>query len=351
MKKNIAAGLAMIPLLFMATSFASIAGTASDSVISRSFLEGTYALSLRSEISGVFGEAASKSMGRADELFATYTGFRFVPRFTRITLEPWDTVVLSAGASFILRSGAATLTSVRGTVVNISTGSIVAAGERLSPNQRFFCVESTTAVITSNTSVIGQVDGYFHSSGGLLHWPHPVFSDVMEDDWYHSAVNYVYTHDFFSGTSPNTFSPASEMTRGMLVLVLYRLDGNPSVEIGARFSDVSSQSPYHSAVNWANTNNIVRGYGSGLFGPNDPVTREQLATFIFRYAEYKHGNIAGSDTALNAFPDAGDVSGYAVEAMRWAVSQGVINGSGGMLLPLDTATRAQTAQVISNYTR
>jgi hypothetical protein len=348
LKRTIAAGLVIIMLSCMVTVSASTAGTTADPLITLSYLDGAFASSMRSDIADTLGSAADKAMNRLDELYKTYVGYSFAPRFTSVTLAAEDTVTLSAGASFILLSGSATLTVTSGTVINISTGTEVASESRLAQYQRYFCAEDTTALITANSAATGQVDGYY-----LLDSTAPqqrVFIDVLEGQWYFPAVDFVYTNGLFAGTSENTFSPAMSMTRGMFVTVLYRLDGRPPTGSGGAFTDVSDASRYYyDAVTWANTNRIVTGYEDGTFRPNAAVTREQMATIMHRYATFKERDMSMPGTVYDTFPDRGDVSDYAADAMRWTVSWGVINGSDGRLLPQDTATRAQVAQIIYNY--
>ncbi|MCI5993059.1 MAG: S-layer homology domain-containing protein, partial [Clostridiales bacterium] len=115
------------------------------------------------------------------------------------------------------------------------------------------------------------------------------------------------------------------------------------------FGDVSSGQWYTKAVAWAAENGIVNGYSNGNFGPNDPITREQLATILYRYTKFKSGSVEASRNYLNSFSDAGQVSAYAVEAMNWAVAGGLINGSGDKLMPTARASRAQVAAIIHRY--
>ena len=350
LKRAIAAGISMLLLFFMVTASATSAGTSTDPLISLSYLDGTFAASLKSEVSQMLGDAADRAMLRLDELFGNPTGSGFAPGFTRISIPAGDTIMLSMGGSFILLSGSAALTSVNGTVINISTGREAVAGSALNLHQRYFCVEETTAVITMNSASVGHVDGYYVARTAVTNRFHHVFRDVRESDWFFPAVDFAYRSSLFGGTAPNPFSPADSMTRAMFVTVLYRLEREPAVGSGGRYSDVMDASLYYyNAVTWANDNNIVYGFSDGTFGPNLPITREQMATFIYRYAEYKQRSMSVSDLQYNTFPDRGDVSGYAADAMRWAVSWGVIGGSNGMLLPRSTATRAQVAQIIKNY--
>ena len=175
------------------------------------------------------------------------------------------------------------------------------------------------------------------------------FSDVAEGAWYYDAVKYVYEKGLFSGTSAETFTPSAPMTRAMLVTVLYRLAGSPAVSGTGTFADVDSGKYYASAVLWANQNKIVNGTTATTFTPNSSITREQMAAILYRYAQYK-----GYDTAktadLSAFADAGSISGYAQEAMRWANGSGLINGiSAAVLNPAGTASRAQVASILMRF--
>ena len=356
LKKITATLIVILLLLCMATASASSSGTVSNPLISLSYLDGAFVKSLKSDISLVLDDAMAGALNKLDEISRNYARYSFAPGFTRISFSAGDTVMISMGSSFILLSGSATLTSVYGAVVNLSTGYEVAAGTRLTQFHRYFCTENTTAVITADVESSGQVDGYYLTDTAVANRHHPVFRDVMENDWYYPAVDFVYGNNLFGGTSANTFSPAMPMTRGMFVTVLYRLEGEPETGSGGQFGDVQEPSLYYyDAVTWANANNIVLGYNSNAFGPNDSVTREQMAAIIYRYAEYKHRDMSESgsvtDSVYDTLPDIENVSDYAVSAARWAVSWGVINGSNGMLLPRNTATRAEVAQIISNYVR
>ena len=340
----------MLMLLFMATASASTAGTSSDPLITLSYLNGAYAASLKSDYSRILENATAGAMKKLDGIYSSYAIYNFAPDFTRVTLAAGDTITLSMGSSFIMLSGTATLTYANGAVINISSGREIAAGSRFIQYQRYFCAEDTMAIITTNSSTVGQVDGYYLVETAPGNQPHPVFKDVREKDWYYSAVVFVYNNKLFGGTASDTFSPATPMTRGMFVTVLYRLEGEPDVGPGGQFADVMNTSLYYyDAVTWANANNVVLGYNDGTFGANNPVTREQIATIIYRYATYKEHDIPVSGSSYNSFSDRDNVSNYAVEAMQWAVSRGVINGSNGWLLPRNTATRAEVAQIVSNY--
>lgn len=176
------------------------------------------------------------------------------------------------------------------------------------------------------------------------------FNDVSANDWFASAVDYVTGKGMMNGTADNTFSPKANTTRGMVVTVLYRLENQPSIS-AASFTDVASGAYYANAVAWANANGIVSGYGSGKFGPNDKVTREQLAAILYRYAQYKKYDVSvGEDTNILSYNDAQSISTYAIPAIQWACGAGVVTGkSGSKLDPKGNATRAEVAAMLMRF--
>ena len=175
------------------------------------------------------------------------------------------------------------------------------------------------------------------------------FTDVASTDWYYSAVKYVVNNGLFDGTSSTTFAPNDDMTRAMLVTVLYRLEGEPVVTSSSSFTDVRNEAWYTDAVIWANKNGIVSGYGSGIFGTNDYITREQMAAILYNYAEYKRYGLTKT-TELTSYSDAALVSAWAVNAMKWAVGEGLIGGTSSTTLSPDgNATRAQVATILMRF--
>lgn len=173
----------------------------------------------------------------------------------------------------------------------------------------------------------------------------PGFSDVAEDAWYADAVIYCRDHGVMHGTSTTTFDPDTPMSRAMLATVLYRAAGSPTVSGTADFTDVAPTAYYADAVAWAFAEGIISGYGNGLFGSDDPVTREQIATILWRY----EGSPAPSGTA-QSFADQASIDSYAVNAVAWARENGIINGmSVNLFAPKSQATRAQVATILMNY--
>ena len=175
------------------------------------------------------------------------------------------------------------------------------------------------------------------------------FDDVSRSDWFYDDVRYVYENGIMDGTGAYRFAPNAQLTRAMIVTILYRMDGSPAMSGASDFKDVDSNKWFAKAVAWAAANGIVNGYGSGRFGPNDPVTREQLAAILYRYTAYRKASTASNGDNLASFSDLGTVSGYALESMNWAVGAGLLKGANGKLDPKANATRAQVAAIIHRY--
>lgn len=179
----------------------------------------------------------------------------------------------------------------------------------------------------------------------------PSFDDVLPDNWAYEAVEYVNEKGLMSGVGGGSFSPGQPTTRGMLVTILYRMEGEPEYENTGtiRFTDVNDDAWYAKGVYWAAENGIVKGVGDGRYLPEDPVTREQMAAIFHRYAGYKGYDVTAQGD-LSAFTDAASVGDWAREALIWAVDKGLINGMGdGTVNPRGTATRAQTAAILMRF--
>ena len=175
------------------------------------------------------------------------------------------------------------------------------------------------------------------------------FGDAA-NHWAAGSIGFVTARDLFQGTSRTTFSPNATMTRGMLVTVLHRLEDEPSAAQASSFSDVAQGAWYASSVTWANQKGIVKGSGS-RFSPNDPVTREQLAAILYRYAQSLGLSTSGR-TSLAGFSDSSAVSSWASDALSWAVSTGLVSGKGDHRLdPRGQATRAEVATILERLVR
>ena len=163
--------------------------------------------------------------------------------------------------------------------------------------------------------------------------------------WYHEGTDFVIANGLMNGVGNGKFDPNGSLTRAMLVTILYRVEGSPDVS-GYRnpFTDVPAGQWYTDAIIWAAHEGIVNGMSPTTYEPNTNITREQIATIMHRYA----GEPAGTGN-LSGFPDVYDVSAYALNAMKWAVGAGIINGSSGKLAPRENATRAQIAAILQRY--
>lgn len=179
--------------------------------------------------------------------------------------------------------------------------------------------------------------------------PSEKFTDVDQDKWYHEGVDYAIKNGLMNGTGADTFAPDATTTRAMVVTILYRLDGEPAVTKDIPFADVPAGQWYSNAINWAAANGIVNGYGDDKFGPDDTITREQMAAILYRYASYKGYSV--SDLAnLTGYTDAASVSEWASTAMRWAVAEGLIEGTSATTLsPSGDSTRAQVATILMRF--
>lgn len=203
---------------------------------------------------------------------------------------------------------------------------------------------------SSKVNVAFAASGETKPCDGGKDCPSAPFKDVDTGKWYHVSIDYVLTHSIMNGVSGTSFAPNSNLTRGMLVQILFNLEGNPQ-SASASFSDVKVDAWYAKAVGWAAANKVVTGYADGTFRPNAAVTREQAAAILYRYAQSKGIDVSvGEDTNILSYADALQASEYAIPALQWAVGAGVLNGkSGNLLAPTGTATRAEIAAIMQRW--
>ena len=175
------------------------------------------------------------------------------------------------------------------------------------------------------------------------------FTDVSEKDWFYGDVMFVYENGLMLGTSKTLFSPHGTATRGMMATILWRMEGSPVPKGKNSFTDVEAEKWYADAITWTAENGIFAGYGKDKFGPDDPITREQLAAIFYRYADYKGYDLTVKGN-LDKFKDADKITDYAKTAMQWAVGSGLVKGKSGNLLdPQGTATRAEIAAMLHRF--
>ena len=175
------------------------------------------------------------------------------------------------------------------------------------------------------------------------------FTDVSEKDWFYGDVMFVYENGLMLGTSKTLFSPHGTATRGMMATILWRMEGSPVPKGKNIFTDVEAGKWYADAITWTAENGIFAGYGKDKFGPDDPITREQLAAIFYRYADYKGYDLTVKGN-LDKFKDVDKITDYAKTAMQWAVGSGLVKGKSGNLLdPQGTATRAEIAAMLHRF--
>ena len=208
-------------------------------------------------------------------------------------------------------------------------------------------------------SIICDEDGnlYYKNDSGTVFsigkaeiCPSKDFTDVPADAWYHGAVDYAVANGLMNGTSPTTFEPGTATTRGMIVTILWRLEGSPAVSSANPFTDVAKGAWYTDAITWAAANGIVNGKGGGKFGPTDTLTREQFATILYRYAKDYKGYDVSAAADISGYTDAGSVSSWALDAVKWANAEGLVNGrTPTTLVPGGSASRAEAAAIFMRF--
>ncbi len=323
------------------------------------------------------GEAITLKVGATKTLAATYEGVAFLKSNANVVYTVADTSVATVenGVLKAVGEGATTVTatllpygtqaSVDLTVTNKSSGH---SGSHSSSGK----TDSTSkdeSDKTDGTDASGNTDGATDGEvpveptpgeGGNASYtdckhdgtcPITKYEDATVNAWYHDAVHYVLDEGLMNGVSKEDFAPSDETTRAMVATILNRIDGETAAKVAASFDDITKDSYYENAVNWAEENGIVTGYSDREFAPNDDVTREQMVAMLYRYAKYKGIDTSAAEKSdISAYSDAGSISAYALTAMKWAYGAGVIKGrSAETLAPKANITRAEIAQIIKNY--
>lgn len=264
-------------------------------------------------------------------------------------------VCLGTGGGVLMLEGYAAVTH-NGAVVDVTAGTEVASGSLLSANHRYLVGEDTTAYFTiqSGYAAMGVQGGYAVTGGNANAAP---FLDVKKSDWYYAPVNYVYEKNLFSGMGEHLFGPGEPMTRAMLVTVLYQMAGAPAQELsaasGVTLYDVPESAWYAPYVKWGVAQGVAAGTGDGGFAPESPVTREQVVVMLRSFAANYLGQSVSGGADLSVYQDLNKVSDWALEAMAWAVSQGVVSGSLTnevlTLNPQYSANRAEVAAMLQSF--
>lgn len=314
--------------------------------------EGATAVQLKTK--NFFGSGWSwyESGGSAPDYYSSSFPWRMTAADSYPVLKgtPYTEPVSSAATYYSVSAGAG------------AGGSIAPAGNIVVEafQQVTFTITPENGYVISDVLVdgvsVGAVSNYTFPSATANHtveaiFERPVtrFTDVDSGMWYSEGIDFVVAAGLFEGTSATTFEPNRDMTRAMLVTVLCRLENEPDLTVNSLFSDIAHETWYTRAVAWAAENNIVQGYDSETFGPDDPITREQIAAVLYRFADYKGYDLTPSED-LASFSDSGEVSGWALNAVKWAVAEGLLEGSEeNRLEPGGNASRAQIAVILMRF--
>ncbi len=357
MKRRVAIILAAVILLGIGIAVA-VGNVGADPMISLSYWENTYLPSLSealqeraaADTQSVYNAAAAKldkAVAAAVKSAQSQAG-----GFQLAQLKTGDDLELQKGASAIVQSGTCALRS--GTLADVTAGSEVMAGEDLAAAHRYVVISDTAIIRQARAGTLAyQGGGTVKSgsgtgpSGGKTGLP---FADVTRDQWFYSAVAFVYEKGYFSGTGATTFAPNAPMDRAMVATVLHRVAGGETANATELFTDVPAGQWYSQGIAWASAKGIVNGVGNGRYEPETPVTREQLVTMLYRFEkDYRKVAVPGTGS-LNNFIDGAKVSSWAQDAMRWAVGEGLIQGRNtGHLDPAGTASRAEVATILQRF--
>lgn len=338
-KRTIAAALALCVLLSGAALAAG--GDKSDPLISLNYLNGTYWSSLETLVDSAVKEdtqpiydAALAKAGQQSPSGQTVSN-----GFTAQTGGTGGVVKLTLGSGILWTDGGGRVRA--GLLVDATTGQEAAPGTVLAAGHRYLAAEDASVLVTTQSAgwLVEGVWTAFPATG-------LAFTDVAADTWYCDPVRYAVEKGLFKGVTDTTFEPSGTMTRGMAATVLYRIAGEPAAAYAPLFSDVPEDRWYTSAVVWAGQNQIDAGK-DGAFRPKESITREELASMLYQYASLVGADAAGS--GLDSFSDAGDVSAWARDAMAWAVQKEIMQGSGGLLRPGASASRAEVAAMFQRF--
>ncbi len=339
MKRTVAAALVLTLLTGMTWASASEAGSSSDPLVSKSYVDGEYTKDVMDRGQTLIDSALGG--GTFDPQLDQYS---LADGYTRLWVPSGGSIVLGFGASAILVDGAASC-SVTGTAVNVTTGKTVASGS-LVKNNRYFCAEDSTVNLTSGTGAVISVDGRYLPSESVTRALD--YADVSAEKWYYSAAAYIYNNELYHDYESTKFRPDDPTTRAELVYALWVLSGKPQVSTTTPFSDVTEQWSVM-PIAWAQSTGIVNGYGDGRFGPDDSIERQAIAAIMYRYAKYM-GRDVSATTDLAGYTDVDEIGQWAMDAVKWANSEGLIKGTSETLIsPMYTAARCQVAAIIMRF--
>ena len=353
MKKKILAGALACVLLLGGVTLGR--ASQADPLISLSYLNGTYLTGLKTTVSQavnkatqpIYDAAAAKAVqgGTGGAVNGVYTS----SAFTAGTGKYSDTLTLFTGSGLLWTSGGGAVSS--GTLVDATVGAEVTAGGMLTTGHRYLAGSDAVVVVSSQSAQWMTEGEWTRGTGGTVNTILP-FTDVNSGDPFYTAVKWNYDNNFIKGTTATTFRPNNNITRGQLVLILYRHAGSPAVNAGANlYQDMPGNDPEMSrAILWASEKGIVEGYGNGLFGPGNNVRNQEVAKILYLYNALHGGSTAGTVDLNAAFTDGSSISGWAVPYVQWAVANKVMGAyEGSYFRPQSFPTRSQVAVDIYNY--
>ncbi len=354
MKKLVSVILISAFLVCLTSAAAGNAGSASDPLVSLAYIEGTYVPGVTEAGEGKIAAMEERVSSKLDESAAKAAGamaglddLRFASGYDRLELGSGAAVRALTGAGVIMLSGYAAITVNRGTVVNVSTGEEVPGGA-MTAGERYVVAENSDVTFGSESGAVCLVSGLYALIGDVT-MPITRYLDVNADSWFNPYVKYIYDNSLYYDAGELTFRPDEYTSRATLVYALWVLSGRPDSP-PATFKDLT-EDWYVPAVAWANNNGIVKGYDENTFGPNNDITREQIATIIYRYAAYR-GEDVSVLSDLEQYEDVDLIADWAITEVRWANARGLIIGmTDTTIVPQFTATRAQVAAIIMRYDR
>lgn len=357
MRNRIIAAVVLVAVLVTGLGAALASpGTAEDPFITLNYLTETYypeiEQALLAQAQAGTAEIEQTALDRLAVLSSSYLAQvgekNYSDGFLRLTLARNEKLTLPSGASLQFEAGQVELTFSSGCLVDVTDGSTVTNSGTLTAGHHYVAAEDTACTVTARSDAVYlSVCGYYDlERTGITYTP---FVDIVAIDWYANSVLYAYEEGLFNGMTATTFAPLTEMNRAMLATLLSRMAGVQGTAASAGFTDVQPIDWFANGVNWAYSAGIVGGLPDGTFKPLDPLTREQLAVFLYRYAKEYLGKRTPSTGDLSQFADVGTVSPYAYDALSWAVGAGLVNGKDGKLAPLDKTNRAEVATILQRF--
>ena len=337
----------MVLLVSMTGAFASGAGSSSDPLVSQSYVDDDYTEAVLAQGGTAIDEGLTAVYtAYAGTLISDSEGYLLTSEYEQFWIPDGGSVTVKTGASFVVYNGSVSIQSLDGTVINVSTGEEISSSASLSAYRRYFCAEDTTVTLGSDGGAVVAVDGRYILASGAAEALQ--YSDVPGSAWYYEAAYFVYENELFYDYDDTKFRQGEALTRAEFVYALWALSGCPEPDGTASFTDVTDEWSIK-AISWAEENGIVNGYGGGLFGPDDTIERQGIATMMYRYSDYMGESVSASKS-LSAYTDVDDIGDWALTAMKWANAKGLITGMTDTTLePKGTATRAQVATIIMRY--